>query len=58
MTDVGHGLSLLLPGGEKGGMRGFPRLIDRNPLTPTLSPMGRGSAPSLWSYLRSQQMRL
>jgi hypothetical protein len=31
---------------ERGGVRGFALSLRRNPLTPTLSPAGRGSSPS------------
>src|SRR4029077_10422547 len=32
-------------GWERGGVRGYVPSIDLNPLTPTLSPLGRGSRP-------------
>jgi hypothetical protein len=35
---------LLLPNGERVGVRG-DQPLDRNPLTPPLSPVGRGSRP-------------
>src|SRR5215470_1234239 len=35
------------PFGERVGVRGARRSIDPNPLTPPLSPSGRGSRPSL-----------
>jgi hypothetical protein len=33
-------------GRERGGVMGYGRSMRGNPLTPTLSPTGRGSAPS------------
>src|SRR5262249_54555560 len=39
---------LPLPIGERAGVRGNQPL-DRNPLTPPLSPAGRGSRPKLWN---------
>jgi hypothetical protein len=33
---------------ERDGVRGYGLSIDPNPLTPTLSPPGRGSTPLLW----------
>ncbi len=42
-AEASRGCGLLpLPKGE-GGVRGYKLSIDPNPLTPTLSPAGRGS---------------
>jgi hypothetical protein len=38
---------------ERGGVRGYALSIEPAPLTPTLSPLGRGSALDLWHEVRS-----
>src|SRR5262249_60961130 len=42
-----------LPHRERGGVRGNDLSVEPEPLTPTLSPTGRGSAPSTRRYRAS-----
>src|SRR5690242_17170407 len=59
-VDLGHGHAAVATGSlsrrERDGVRGYKLSIDPNPLTPTLSPAGRGSSavPRTQSVLLSK----